>query len=134
LAINTFWHARWDIEQRKADDETSAGTNAVLVLPTEPSAPALHEGYYETFMERFDPASQPRLFSLHGLFGFNDLTIGGHVGYTNPNGAEVRVRRIDIIQSRYLQSPVRFGSGEVHMVIKQTHGRENVGSRWKIGQ
>ena len=69
--------------------KTSAGTNTVLVLPMEPSAPALYKGYYETFMERFDPASRPRLFSLHDLLGFNgDLTAGGHVGYTNPNGAD----------------------------------------------
>jgi hypothetical protein len=43
LAVNTFWHARWDTEQRKADDETSAGTNTMLVFPTEPNAPGLHE-------------------------------------------------------------------------------------------
>jgi hypothetical protein len=33
----------WRPKQRKADDETSAGTNMVLVLPTELSAPGLHE-------------------------------------------------------------------------------------------
>ncbi|KAK1618857.1 hypothetical protein QYE76_024374 [Lolium multiflorum] len=33
----------WRPKQRKADDETSAGTNMVLVLPTERSAPRLYE-------------------------------------------------------------------------------------------
>jgi hypothetical protein len=33
----------WRPKQRKADDETSAGTNMVLVLPTELSAPRLHD-------------------------------------------------------------------------------------------
>ncbi|KAK1663277.1 hypothetical protein QYE76_051436 [Lolium multiflorum] len=33
----------WRPKQRKADDETSAGTNMVLVLPTEFGAPGLHE-------------------------------------------------------------------------------------------
>ncbi|KAK1613232.1 hypothetical protein QYE76_036905 [Lolium multiflorum] len=38
--------------------------------------------------------SRPRLFSLHGLLGFNgDLTNGGHVGYTNPNGAEALLKK-----------------------------------------
>ena len=37
-------------KQRKADGETSADANALLVLPTEPSAPDLHEGNYDTFM------------------------------------------------------------------------------------
>ena len=87
----------------------------MLVLPTEPSAPGLHEGYYETFMERFDLATQPRLFSPHDLLGFyGDLTNSSHVGYTNPNGAGVRVQPLGIMQSRYLQSPDRFGSGEAY--------------------
>jgi hypothetical protein len=33
----------WRPKQRKADDETSAGTNMVLVLPTKLSAPRLHD-------------------------------------------------------------------------------------------
>ncbi|KAK1616005.1 hypothetical protein QYE76_021522 [Lolium multiflorum] len=33
----------WRPKQRKADDETSAGTNMVLVLPTELRAPRLHD-------------------------------------------------------------------------------------------
>ncbi|KAK1652348.1 hypothetical protein QYE76_070153 [Lolium multiflorum] len=33
----------WHPKQRKADDETSAGTNMVLVLPTKLSAPRLHD-------------------------------------------------------------------------------------------
>jgi hypothetical protein len=33
----------WHPKQRKADDETSAGTNMVLVLPTEFGATGLHE-------------------------------------------------------------------------------------------
>jgi hypothetical protein len=33
----------WRPKQRKADDETSAGTNMVLVLPTELSAPRFYD-------------------------------------------------------------------------------------------
>ena len=115
LAVNTFWHARWDLGQRKADDETSAGTNTMLVLPTEPSALGLHEGYYEPFRERFDPANRLKSSSPHGRLGFNgDLMNSGHIGCTNPNGADVQIQCLGMIQSRYLQSPDKFGSGEAH--------------------
>jgi hypothetical protein len=33
----------WCPKQRKADDETSAGTNMVLILPMEVSAPGLND-------------------------------------------------------------------------------------------
>ena len=44
----------WRPKQRKADDETSAGTNMVLILPIEFSAPGLNDALKVDDSERID--------------------------------------------------------------------------------
>jgi hypothetical protein len=48
----------WRPEQRKADDETSAGTNMVFILPSEFSAPGLDE----TSVAQLDCGPRPVIF------------------------------------------------------------------------
>jgi hypothetical protein len=58
----------WRPKQRKADDETSAGTNVVLIFPTEFSAPGLNDALKVDDGERIDMAKdEVRLVLSTGL-------------------------------------------------------------------